>query len=128
MSSLTFTIQKENACGPGNIWKVFYPIYFPEKMLVRDSIIFELVDFIYQCLNELSELKWFCYACKTAWNGEFLTEIVISYWLILSYFSGGDTSGGGDTKFKTNIDIYSDGKCIWRSPVTYTSICNINIK
>ena len=28
-------------------------------MLVRDSIIFELVDFIYQCLNELSELKWF---------------------------------------------------------------------
>ena len=59
MSSLTFTIQKENACGPGNIWKVFYPIYFPEKMLVRDSIIFELVDFIYQCLNELSELKWF---------------------------------------------------------------------
>lgn len=128
MSSLTFTIQKENTCGPENIWKISYPIYFPEKMLVRDLIIFWTSRFHLSMFEWTIRVKMVCYACKTAWNCEFLTEIVISYWLILSYFSGGDTSGGGDTKFKTNIDIYSDGKCIWRSPVTYTSICNINIK
>ena len=67
-------------------------------------------------------------ACYTDWNCEFFAETLISYSLIHPYFSGGDTSGGSDTKFKTNIDIHSDGKCIWRSPVTYTSICNINIR